>query len=218
MNFLLEGGDSFDALTRGGAATTNGNLDRDKFNEFLGAHSGAAPRSLKASVGITLPAEPVADGEAVDVALRGLSFSEGPSVTSKVRVSLGGDSAEGGVDNSLVDAHASDEAAVITTDGAGQATLSVTAVGQCEGKAAGEVVKAPVTVDTDFGRVVEAGAGLTVDVKCAGGAPGPSQSQAPGANRSGALAKTGTSAGLLTLVAVVLAGAGCAVLRARRKR
>ncbi len=218
VNFLLEGGDSFDALTRGGAATTNGNLDRDKFNEFLGAHSGAAPRSLKASVGITLPAEPVADGEAVDVALRGLSFSEGPSVTSKVRVSLGGDSAEGGVDNSLVDAHASDEAAVITTDGAGQATLSVTAVGQCEGKAAGEVVKAPVTVDTDFGRVVEAGAGLTVDVKCAGGAPGPSQSQAPGANRSGALAKTGTSAGLLTLVAVVLAGAGCAVLRARRKR
>ena len=55
-------------------------------------------------------------------------------------------------------------------------------------------------------------------MKCAGGAPGPSQSQAPGANRSGALAKTGTSAGLLTLVAVVLAGAGCAVLRARRKR
>ena len=40
VTFLLAGGDSFEALTRGGAATTNGNLDRDSFNAYLGAHSG----------------------------------------------------------------------------------------------------------------------------------------------------------------------------------
>ena len=44
VTFLLAGGDSFEALTRGGAATTNGNLDRDSFNAYLGAHSGAAAR------------------------------------------------------------------------------------------------------------------------------------------------------------------------------
>ena len=35
---------------------------------------------------------------------------------------------------------ASDGAAIITTDGAGQASVDVTVVGACEGKAAGEVV------------------------------------------------------------------------------
>ena len=61
------------------------------------------------------------------------------------------------MDNSLVDAHASDAAAVITTDGAGQASVDVTVVGACEGKAAGEVVNVPVTVATDFATVVSSG-------------------------------------------------------------
>ncbi len=46
VTFLLAGGDSFEALTRGGAATTNGNLDRDSFNAYLGApfgHGGSLP-------------------------------------------------------------------------------------------------------------------------------------------------------------------------------
>ena len=50
VTFLLAGGDSFEALTRGGAATTNGNLDRDSFNAYLGAHSGTAARSIQATV------------------------------------------------------------------------------------------------------------------------------------------------------------------------
>jgi len=74
------------------------------------------------------------------------------------------------VDNSLVDAHASDAASVITTDGAGQASVDVTVVGACEGKAAGEVVNVPVTVATDFATVVEAGDSLTIPVTCAGAA------------------------------------------------
>ena len=84
------------------------------------------------------------------------------------------------VDNSLVDAHASDAASVITTDGAGRASVDVTVVGACEGKVAGEVVNAPVTVATDFATVVEAADGLTIPVTCAGAAaPDPSPSAAP---------------------------------------
>ena len=167
VSFLLAGGDSFEALTRGGAATTNGNLDRDSFNDYLMENSGGkkggaqamstlTPREAKSSIGLTLPTEPVADGASVTIPLRGLSFSEGPSMTSKVRVSAGGAQAVADVDNSLVDAHASDAASIITTDGAGQATVSVTVVGSCRGKAAGEVVGAPVSVATDFATVVEA--------------------------------------------------------------
>ena len=105
----------------------------------------------------------------------------------KQRVSSGGAQAVAEVNNSLVDAHASDAASVITTDGAGQASVDVTVVGACEGKAAGEVVNVPVTVVTDFATVVEAGDGLTIPVTCAGAAtPNPSPSaDAAGDTQSG---------------------------------
>lgn len=195
VTFLLAGGDSFDALTRGGPAKTSGNLDRDSFNSYLGTHSGGkksgaldagavTPREAKSSIGITLPTEPVADGTNVTIPLRGLSFSEGPSITTKVRVSAGGSEAVAPVDNSLVEAHASDAASIITTDGAGQASVNVTVTGACQGKAAGDVVNAPVTVATDFATVVGASDGLTVPVSCAGGAQ-PNPSADPGGNGSG---------------------------------
>ena len=244
VNFLLDGGDSFDALTRGGATVTNGNLDRDAFNEYLAAHSptkdrsadavsGLAPRAAKSSIGLTLPAEPVADGSTVTIPLRGLSFSEGPSITTKVHVSAGGAQAVADVDNSLVDAHASDGAAVITTDGAGQASVDVTVVGACEGKADGEVVNVPVTVATDFATVVEASDGLSIPVTCAGvAAPSPSTDSGkgskpvvsvpedskkdPGASKSGgALARTGADTQGVPVVCV-LAVCGLAGLLARR--
>ena len=244
VSFLLEGGDSFEALTRGGAATTNGNLDRDSFNAYLGAHSGGrarsvqaegglSPREAKSSIGLTLPTEAVADGSTVTIPLRGLSFSEGPSITSKVRVSAGGAQAVAEVDNSLVDAHASDAASVITTDGAGQASVDVTVVGACEGKASGEVVNVPVTVATDFATVVEAGDGLTIPVTCAGdsaaqpsptpdaggdatpSAPTPSASPSPSAKRGG-LARTGAYAEALLGAAAIAAIGGAGVLARRR--
>ncbi len=244
VSFLLEGGDSFEALTRGGAATTNGNLDRDSFNAYLGAHSGGrarsvqaegglSPREAKSSIGLTLPTEAVADGSTVTIPLRGLSFSEGPSITSKVRVSAGGAQAVAEVDNSLVDAHASDAASVITTDGAGQASVDVTVVGACEGKASGEVVNVPVTVATDFATVVEAGDGLTIPVTCAGdsaaqpsptpdaggdatpSAPTPSASPSPSAKRGG-LARTGAYAEALLDAAAIAAIGGAGVLARRR--
>lgn len=244
VSFLLAGGDSFEALTRGGAATTNGNLDRDSFNEYLAKNSGGkkggaqamsslAPREAKSSIGLTLPTEPVADGATVTIPLRGLSFSEGPSITSKVRVSAGGAQAVADVDNSLVDAHASDAASIITTDGAGQASVSVTVVGSCRGKAAGEVVGAPVTVATDFATVVEASDGVTIPVACAGdgaaqpsptpdaggdatpSAPTPSASPSPGGKRGG-LARTGAYAEALLGAAAIAAIGGAGVLARRR--
>lgn len=244
VTFLLSGGDSFDALTRGGAATTNGNLDRDSFNDYLMENSGGkkggaqamstlTPREAKSSIGLTLPTEPVADGASVTIPLRGLSFSEGPSMTSKVRVSAGGAQAVADVDNSLVDAHASDAASIITTDGAGQATVSVTVVGSCRGKAAGEVVGAPVSVATDFAAVVEASDGVTIPVACAGdggaqpsptpdaggdatpSAPTPSASPSPSAKRGG-LARTGAYAEALLGAAAIAAIGGAGVLARRR--
>ena len=249
VNFLLDGGDSFEALTRGGAATLNGNLDRDSINDYLARHSGVAdraagaagglaPREAKSSIGLTLPTDPVADGSTVTIPLRGLSFSEGPSITTKVRVSAGGPEAVADVDNSLVDAHASDAAAVITTDGAGQASVDVTVVGACEGKAAGEVVNVALTVATDFATVVEATDGLTIPVTCAGTevpvpAPSPSanadQGAAPGAGAPastkkpnagaprGAIARTGADSRGLP-VAFLLAVVGVAALWLRRSQ
>ncbi len=249
VSFLLEGGDSFEALTRGGAAVTNGNLDRDSFNDYLARHSGVAdraagaaggltPREAKSSIGLTLPTDPVADGSTVTIPLRGLSFSEGPSITRKVRVSAGGPEAVADVDNSLVDAHASDAAAVITTDGAGQASVDVTVVGACEGKAAGEVVNVALTVATDFATVVEATDGLTIPVTCAGTeapvpAPSPSanadRGAAPGAGAPastkkpkagaprGAIARTGADSRGLP-VAFLLAVVGVAALWLRRSQ
>lgn len=244
VSFLLAGGDSFEALTRGGAATTNGNLDRDSFNDYLMENSGGkkggaqamstlTPREAKSSIGLTLPIEPVADGASVTIPLRGLSFSEGPSMTSKVRVSAGGAQAVADVDNSLVDAHASDAASIITTDGAGQATVSVTVVGSCRGKAAGEVVGAPVSVATDFATVVEASDGVTIPVACAGdsaaqpsptpdaggdatpSAPTPSASPSPSAKRGG-LARTGAYAEALLGAAAIAAIGGAGVLARQR--
>ena len=244
VSFLLAGGDSFEALTRGGAATTNGNLDRDSFNDYLMENSGGkkggaqamstlTPREAKSSIGLTLPTEPVADGASVTIPLRGLSFSEGPSMTSKVRVSAGGAQAVADVDNSLVDAHASDAASIITTDGAGQATVSVTVVGSCRGKAAGEVVGAPVSVATDFATVVEASDGVTIPVACAGdsaaqpsptpdaggdatpSAPTPSASPSPSAKRGG-LARTGAYAEALLGAAAIAAIGGAGALARRR--
>lgn len=176
VTFLLAGGDSFDALKANGPAVNTGHLDRDKFNEYLGKHSGLKPRALKSSIGVTLPSEPVKDGATVKVELRGLSFTEGPSVTQKVKARLGGEFSEAEVDNSLLEEHASDEASVITTDGAGRAAVEVVAKGVCTSGEPGEIVDAPLIVETDFGRVIDETAGLSAKVICEGKPAGPTAS------------------------------------------
>ncbi|MBJ2328455.1 bifunctional metallophosphatase/5'-nucleotidase [Schaalia cardiffensis] len=233
VTFLLAGGDSFDALTAGGPAKTNGNLDRDKFNEFLAAHSGATPRVAKSSIGLSLPTEPLADGTSLSIPMRGLSFSEGPSITQNVTLSLDASKGSSPVDNSLLDEHASDEAAVITTDGAGRANVEVKVfAGQrCEGHVEGDVVNVPVSVSTDFAEVVTASQGLSVPVICPAHqvVPDPEgQQPTPGENNTGKpgkqagkgsgnnLAKTGSSADVLGLGALLLALVGAGLLSRKR--
>lgn len=203
VTFLLSGGDSFDALTAGGAPVITDNLDRDKFNSYLAANPGLKPRAAKSSIGVTLPSEPVKDGQTIDVSLRGLSFSEGPSVTKNVKVNVGEASATSPVDNSLADPDANNEKATITADGAGRAVAKVKVDGKCAANP-GKQIKLPVTVRTDFAEVVGAEQGLTVAVACgrsaqptaspSSAAPGaPSASPSAGPSSTAAPTATGSA-------------------------
>lgn len=166
VTFLLDGGDSFDALTAGGPAVTTGDLDRDKFNEYLAANSGVAPRMTKSSVGVTLPKETVQEGQPVKVELRGLSFTEGPAITGSVAVTVGNARTDWvDVDNSLLDLNASNENAVITADGAGQAVVSVDSTQVCAGLSQG-THELPVKVHTNFADVVVDEHAQMVSVNC----------------------------------------------------
>ena len=215
VTFLLAGGDTFPALTRG-TKTVLGNLDRDKFNEYLGAHNGIKAATLKQAIGVTLPSDPVTPDQEFTVPLRGLSFSEGPGKTQNVKVSFGSVVASASVNNSLREEHASDEASIITTDGAGQATLKASLpMSVCAAKPEGGVLSLPVTVETDFGSVVPEAAGLTVSVACpAVQQPAtPNTAVNPKAPKGKKLAKTGSVAGIAVLAALALGGAGVALRR-----
>lgn len=214
VTFLLAGGDTFPALTRG-TKTVLGNLDRDKFNEYLGAHNGIKAATLKQAIGVTLPSDPVAPEQEFTVPLRGLSFSEGPGKTQNVKVSFGSVAVNASVNNSLREEHASDEASIITTDGAGQATLKASLpMSVCAAKPEGGALTLPVTVETDFGTVVPEASGLTVQVTC------PVAAQQPGAAATNAkgvagkkLARTGSEAALVALAALGMGGLGLVTRR-----
>ena len=215
VTFLLSGGDTFPALTRG-TKTVLGNLDRDKFNEYLGAHNGIKAATLKQAIGVTLPSDTLTPDQEFTVPLRGLSFSEGPGKTQNVKVSFGSVAASASVNNSLREEHASDEASIITTDGAGQATLKASLpVSVCAAKPEGGVLTLPVTVETDFGTVVPEAAGLTVSVACPVVEQPASTNTAvnPKAPKGKKLAKTGSVAGIAVLAALALGGAGVALRR-----
>ena len=214
VTFLLAGGDTFPALTRG-TKTVLGNLDRDKFNEYLAAHNGIKAATLKQAIGVTLPSDPVTPDQEFTVPLRGLSFSEGPGKTQNVKVSFGSVAVNASVNNSLREEHASDEASIITTDGAGQATLKASLpMSVCAAKPEGGVLSLPVTVETDFGTVVPEASGLTVQVTC------PVAAQQPGAAATNAkgvagkkLARTGSEAALVALAALGMGGLGLVMRR-----
>ncbi|MGV9183705.1 bifunctional metallophosphatase/5'-nucleotidase [Arcanobacterium canis] len=195
VTFLLAGGDTFDALTAGGDFEVTANLDRDEFNKYLkGLAAAKKPiieRAAKASIGLTLDRDHVKNGEKVKVTLRGLSFSEGPSVTKNVKVSAGGPAVSATVDNSLLDVNANSEKAVISTDGAGRATLEVPVSATCP--ATGGQVKVPLTVATDFATVVSPDAGVAVTVDCAATAAGKAGTGEAGAGKAGTGDGTGKS-------------------------
>ncbi|WP_067778623.1 bifunctional metallophosphatase/5'-nucleotidase [Actinomyces vulturis] len=171
VTFLLDGGDGFTALTANGPAVTNGDLDRDAFNAYLATLDNHEPRTLKASVGVTLPEGTVpTDGEFA-VALRGLSFTEGPGQAETVTLTLGNAITKADVDNSIADDNANNENAIITTDGAGQAQFTLNTRQVCGTDTGSQTYK--VHVANKFGELVTADQGLTVTVECPAPLSGP---------------------------------------------
>lgn len=166
VTFLLAGGDTFPALTTGGDYKITDELDRERFNDYLRDNPGLQPRAAKSAIGVTLPSEPVANNQPFSIALRGLSFSEGPSITKRVAVTVGAEKVQADVNNDLTDPNANNENAIITTDGAGQAKVEVNAKADCSTADKDGLVYLPVAVDTDFAKVVTAANGLKVAVKC----------------------------------------------------
>lgn len=217
VTFLLSGGDSFDALTSGGEPVISQGLDRDCFNEYLKAHEGElAPRALKGSVGLSLSGEAVPNNSVISIDLRGLSFSEGPGITDTVTVSAGSQKATAKVNNSLVEPQANTEASIITTDGAGQAQVELTAQADCSATP-GQVVELPLTVSTDAGDVVTAANGLVVRVSCPAAQRPVEEGKAPaGAPQTGKIARTGATDSV-AIAALVLAGVGAALTMRRHR-
>ena len=223
VTFLLHGGDDFKALTWGSDVTDLGFLDRDQFNEYLAENSSViAPRTLKASVGISAPSQfQVVTQDVVaqcgaelgvsepstsfDVALRGLSFTEGAGKAQTAKVSVGNASGEASVDNAITDVP------VVSTDGAGQATVHIDASQLEAGTHA-------VSVSTDLGTLVSPGAGVEVEVSVAQCAePAPVTPVAPATPNPDALAKTGSDAGSVWVLAgVLLLGGAAATVSGRR--
>lgn len=84
--FLLGGGDSFEAFTRGTEPANLGYLDLNALVEALG-RKGAAPRGGQSNVGVHLAA-PLKAGETATVDLSSLLYDQGETAT-KVTLSLG---------------------------------------------------------------------------------------------------------------------------------
>lgn len=169
LSFLLNGGDSFDGFKTAKPFITS-RLDRDGFNEYLKKNPQIEPRKLKASIGINLPTEPLGEKSTAKIPARGLSFTEGPGITKNATLRIGGVEFKAPVDNTLVDPNNNKPTAIITTDGAGQATFEVKGselVNLCQ--PGDKVRELPVEVDTDFGTVVKKEQGLTVKFTCPAG-------------------------------------------------
>lgn len=226
--FLLQGGDTFPALTVGNTLKTSGNLDRDTFNAYLSKLSAAGtpaqPRAAKSSIGLTAPEGPFEPGATVALDLRGLSFSEGPYMASSVKVRIGGEWVTATVDSSLRDEKANSEEGIITTDGAGRASLKVPLKASCP--AEGGTVRVPIEVATDHATVVPADQGLTVSVTCPktqgpkqetqppAAAPAPSGKTTPAGKSP--LASTGAPLGVTLLVVAMLGACGALMVSVRR--
>ncbi|WP_353065826.1 bifunctional metallophosphatase/5'-nucleotidase [Arcanobacterium hippocoleae] len=202
VTFLLAGGDSFDILKDPSIAKTltpiAENLDRDSFQKYLAANPQVQPRSAVSSVGVTLNHQ--IDGLKVtaSVDLRGLSFShESEAQTKKVTVKLGTASATADVNNTLEDANAAKENAIVTADGVGYLNkpIELTTTAKCAANA--KSVFIPLTVLNEKGvELVSAAAGIGVHVPC-----------------PHAAAKPGTSSGNANIVGITNnAGATSAVV------
>ncbi|XCB28978.1 5'-nucleotidase C-terminal domain-containing protein [Arcanobacterium hippocoleae] len=173
VTFLLAGGDSFDILKDPSIAKTlttiSEGLDREWLQKYLTNNPTVQPRTAVSSVGVTLDSN--IDGTKVNanVHLRGLSFSQdGEAKTQKVTVKLADAAVSADVNNTLEDANASKENAIVTADGVGylDKPVAIHANAKCENGAKSAFL--PLTVLNEKGaELVSAAAGLGVTVPCA---------------------------------------------------
>ena len=224
LSFMLNGGDNFSAFTDVEKSNTTPKLDRDLLVDYIKDNEGVTPRPIKSSVGITLPKDMVKHGDEVTIPLRGLSFSEGPSISKEVTLTVGDVSGKSEVDNTLVEPNNSNENSIITTDGAGQASVKLTIDATQACAATTEATAAlPVTVTTNLGELVSADSGLTVTVDCE--KPEPTDPEKPGTDKPAKptkpgkkLVKTGAEIGGPAALAMALLFAGSAAVWAAKRR
>lgn len=231
VTFLLAGGDSFPALTTGGAPVLREGMDRDYFNQYLADNPGIAPATKKASIGVTMPEERLGLGDTVNIALRGLSFSEGSGITESVTLRFAGFEASTPVDNNLEEPNSNTIESIITTDGAGQAEFSIPVADICEATERTDGFSNPIVLETDFAQVVNGNQELRMTIDCtpavtdptdtptADETPAPSaDSEKPGTGASGKLPVTGTDAGTIALAALILLLLGAGLVGTTRYR
>lgn len=225
VTFLLAGGDSFDALTRGGKPVIREGLDRDLFAEYLANNAPITKPTFKHAIGVSAP--DVSDGEPIVVNLRGLSFSENALDAKQVRIQVGDFPVQdAAVNNTLADPNANNEAAIVTTDGVGQASFEIPTAGAqlCTAETAGKAIALPIQVWADYGAdfvpLVDETNAVSAFVNCAPAkdpSPAPSDPTTPPApGHDGKLADTGSQAKAVGIAAVVLLLIGVGAVVARK--
>ncbi|MDO5728287.1 MAG: bifunctional UDP-sugar hydrolase/5'-nucleotidase [Actinomycetaceae bacterium] len=231
VTFLLAGGDSFPALTTGGAPVLREGMDRDYFNQYLADNPGVAPATKKASIGVTMPEERLSLGDTVNISLRGLSFSESSGITESVTLRFSNFEASTPVDNNLEEPNSNTIESIITTDGAGQAEFSIPVADICEATGRTDSFNNPIAVGTDFAQVVNESQELRMTIDCTPAVTDPTETPAtdetpapsatpekPGTDNNGKLPVTGTNAGNIALAAIILLLLGAGLVGTTRYR
>lgn len=174
VTFLLAGGDSFDILKDPSIAktlttvSTPLSLDREWMESYLKANPKSQPRETTQSTGVTIDSKVTGNKVNAKVTVRGLSFThEGEFMPKEVTIKLGDASATAKVNNTLEDANAANENAIVTADGVGfTEPVSLSTTASCTMAKNGKV-HLPLTIMAGGKEIVSANAGLGVDVTCA---------------------------------------------------
>lgn len=238
VSFLLGGGDTYDIFgykddikrTIPRPVHWNPGKDLDYFVKYLTDHPGIKPQTSRHSIGVFGydPEKVYNLGDTVNIKLQGLSFTEkaaypdGVDYSHVATVGLGGAKYTTKVNNNMTEPEYKDfSKAILRRDGAGQAAVTVKLdKALCAGHSGQTAL--PLTVSTDTGGLLVANAnGLNVKVSC----PIVKQSDTGktggqhGAKNASHLAKTGSDAnnvGLLALALLLMGGAVTVAVRIRK--
>lgn len=151
FSFLVSGGDNFRVFRDGTDVSDTGLVDRDAWVEYLGENPDLEPTFARRGVVVDAPAEPVAAGTDVTVAVSDLDLTSlGSPLNTEVEASLvarGGEPADGTpVGTASVSEGAADLSVSVPADAAaGEYDLWVVA------QPSGTTVRVPLTVAADAG-------------------------------------------------------------------